>query len=322
MFRWPLSPRYPQNGHASYSCGRHYTVAHAESCHNSIRCLTLDEFVRQAGSLPPADLTIFNNAAPPHWPAGGACVFINAWPSDLPARITGTLPATELTLVARDHPLARYLNVGAVALSEAREVDVTQRATVLAVSSAGTPLIFAVQQPERAALCLALDVLASDLPLRNAFPILLRNAVTFFAAEQHAWIRPQYGIGEVIAPLRPVAGDVPTVQVAGLYSAAGGASPAIVETPLPVHDGSFRYEQTTACAALRFTIGNETAYTAVNLTDEGESRIKPETAAEDPARVLALTGRWLGTLPWVALAAAAAVLITLEWLTYHFRWTE
>ena len=40
-----LSPSYPQHGHASYSCGRHYTVAHAEPCHNSIRCATLDDFV-------------------------------------------------------------------------------------------------------------------------------------------------------------------------------------------------------------------------------------------------------------------------------------
>jgi DNA invertase Pin-like site-specific DNA recombinase len=40
-----LSPQYPQNGHASYSCVRHSTVAHVESCHNSIRCTTLDEFV-------------------------------------------------------------------------------------------------------------------------------------------------------------------------------------------------------------------------------------------------------------------------------------
>jgi DNA invertase Pin-like site-specific DNA recombinase len=40
-----LSPKYPQNGHASYSCVRHHTVAHAEPCHSSIRCQTLDEFV-------------------------------------------------------------------------------------------------------------------------------------------------------------------------------------------------------------------------------------------------------------------------------------
>jgi DNA invertase Pin-like site-specific DNA recombinase len=40
-----LSPQYAHHGHARYSCGRHHTVAQAESCHNSIRCATLDEFV-------------------------------------------------------------------------------------------------------------------------------------------------------------------------------------------------------------------------------------------------------------------------------------
>lgn len=40
-----LSPKYPQNGHASYSCSRHHTVAHAEPCNSSIRCATLDDLV-------------------------------------------------------------------------------------------------------------------------------------------------------------------------------------------------------------------------------------------------------------------------------------
>ncbi|MDH5626106.1 MAG: recombinase family protein [Nitrospira sp.] len=40
-----LSPSYPRNTHAIYQCGRHRTVAHAEPCHSSIRCATLDEFV-------------------------------------------------------------------------------------------------------------------------------------------------------------------------------------------------------------------------------------------------------------------------------------
>jgi hypothetical protein len=280
------------------------------------RVVTLEEYERQASSSSPADLTIFNNVAPPAWPATGACVFVNTWPADLPARISGTLPETELTLVARDHPLMRYLNLGAIALTNAREVDLMQRGLVLAQSSSGTPLMFVVVQPERAALCLALDVLASDLPLRNAFPILLRNAVAYFSTEQRDWLRPQYGIGETIEPLRPVPDGVPEVQVSFLHP-QDSASVA-----LPVRDGAFRFERTGTCEALRFTIGDEAVYAAVNLTDEGESRIRPEVALEDPARRLALTGRLLGTLPWVALAGAALVLLALEWLTYHWRWTE
>jgi DNA invertase Pin-like site-specific DNA recombinase len=40
-----LSPTYPRSNHATYYCGRHRTVAHAEPCQSSVRCAILDELV-------------------------------------------------------------------------------------------------------------------------------------------------------------------------------------------------------------------------------------------------------------------------------------
>lgn len=40
-----LSVNYPRHSHATYSCGRHYTVANGVPCHSTIRCATLDDFV-------------------------------------------------------------------------------------------------------------------------------------------------------------------------------------------------------------------------------------------------------------------------------------
>jgi len=60
----------------------------------------------------------------------------------------------------------------------------------------------------------------------------------------------------------------------------------------------------------------------VNIGDAGESRIAPVAAPGDPAEALVLSGRLLGTMPWLALAVAASLLVALEWLTFHFRWTE
>ena len=113
------------------------------------------EYAARTSEIAKADLVIFNNWAPPELPAARACLFVNAWPGALPIRSVGTLPATELTLTDRNHPLTRYLNFAAAVLPEAREVDLSGPATVLARASGGAPLLFLIERPKCAALCLA-----------------------------------------------------------------------------------------------------------------------------------------------------------------------
>jgi hypothetical protein len=157
----------------------------------------------------------------------------------------------------------------------------------------------------------------TDLPFRNAFPIFLRNVVTFLMTERSAWIHDQYHIGDVIEPLRSLPADVREV---GMANPREGDVSRV--TTVPVQDGRFLFDQTLQPGPWRFTFGDQTAYTAVNLTDARESRITPLSAARPVDQRLVLTGRLFGTVPWRALAVLAASLIGLEWLTYHFRWTE
>ncbi|UCG15620.1 MAG: hypothetical protein JSV19_10030 [Phycisphaerales bacterium] len=262
------------------------------------------------------DLIIFNNCRPHALPDAGSFVFVNAWPADVPARSLGMIAQPDLLLVRRDHPLLRYLSIGSVRLARAHEVDLIERATVLARTTGGDPLVFLCQQPNRQMLCLAFDVLESDLPFRNAFPMLLRNAVVHLVSEQTAWVHQQYCIGDVIEPLRPLPERLREISVARLRG------DDFAEQSVPVRGGSFLFGQTDEQGPLRFAIGDDVAYAAVNLTDARESRITPVLAPYDPTERLALTGRLLGAVPWLALATAATLLIGIEWLTYHYRWTE
>ncbi len=280
------------------------------------RTLSIEDYNALEASPGSPDLIIFSNCRPQTLPDAGNFVFVNAWPTEVPARILGSLAQPDLLLVRRDHPLMRYLSVGAVRLARAHEVDLMERATVLARSTRGAPLIFLCQQPNRQMLCLAFDVLESDLPFRNAFPMLLRNAVVHLVSDQAAWVHAQHRIGDVIEPLRPLPDELTEISVARLRDDDLG------EQSVPVRGGSFMFSQTDEQGPLRFTIGDDVAYAAVNLTDSRESRITPVVAPHDPSERLALTGRLFGTVPWLALATAAALLIGFEWLTYHHRWTE
>ncbi len=280
------------------------------------RTMTVEDYDALDTNSVSCDLTIFNNCRPQALPDAGSFVFVNAWPAEVPARILGTLVQPDLLLARRDHPLVRYLSVGSVRLARAHEVDLIERATVLARTTGGAPLIFLCQQPNRQMLCLAFDVLESDLPFRNAFPLLLRNALVHLVSEQAAWVRRQYCIGDVIEPLRPLPERLTDIRVARLRG------DDLAEQSVPVRGGSFLFGQTDEQGPLRFAIGDVVAYAAVNLTDARESRITPVRAPHDPTERLALTGRLLGAVPWLTLALAATLLIGLEWLTYHYRWTE
>lgn len=278
--------------------------------------LTPEQFDAAAGSLPPPDLTVVNNALPQRLPAAGAFVFVNVCPADLPARRVETLDHPKLTITDERHPLTRYLTVHGVALTRATRVDLTGAATVLAEAADGSPLIFHAASPRRQALCLTFNVLDSDLPFRNAFPILLRNAVTFLVKEQTRWLQATYQPGATVTPLRPLPPEVTQVRIT---RPGRDASQAVT---LPVRDASFAWTAGNLAGPVRFDFDDQTAFTAVNLTDEGETDIRVAGGADKAADELGLSKRLLGTVPWLALAMLSAGLIALEWMTYHYRWTE
>lgn len=280
------------------------------------RTLTVEEYDRAGPAHAGADLTIFNNCRPALLPKTGQFVFINDWPADVPAKFSGVMEGPEMSMVQRDHPLCRYVNAAAVSLARAKRVDLPERATIVARSSDGSPLIFLIEHPDRAILCLAFDVLESDLPFRNAFPLLLRNTVSYLVTQQAAVVPDQCRIADTIEPLRKLPEDVTEVayQLQGQAADRAGA--------VPVRNGTFVFDRTQRAGPVRFSIGADSVYTAINLTDAAETRIEPDKAGRPPQDALALTGRLFGTVPWVALAVLATALVGVEWLTYHRRWTE
>jgi hypothetical protein len=273
---------------------------------------------RSESAVPPApDLVLFNNCMTRLPLGAGSYVVVNALPGDLKAEDLGTIAAPQLFLAPREHPLTQYLNLNGVRMAEARKLRLTDRATVLASSAEGDPLILLDERPQRQTLVIAFDVMQSDMPFRNAFPLLLRNAVAFLHTEAPSWLKDEHAIGETITPLKTLPEAIASVDVTTLR---GGAT----ETKaVSVAGGRFSFRDTLRSGALRAQAGEDTAYTVINLCDARESRIAPAVSAgEDPATRLALSRTLFGSMPWLAFASLALLLIALEWMTYSFRWTE
>jgi hypothetical protein len=256
-----------------------------------------------------------NGPPPENLPRTGRFVFVNGWPDDVPVRVTGDLSSPVMSLAAADHPLTRFMDVRGVRLAAARKVDLLERCTVLARSGDDTPLIFLHRGQDRDALCLAFDVFDTDLPFRTAFPVFLRNAVAWLTGEGGALVRERYAVGEAIRPLRPLEGNDAEAHV-GLVS-----GDAVVEEPLPIHGRSFSFTGADRPQPVRIRLGDQVHYTAVNLHSEAESRIVPPVF-EPRDGDFQVSRSLLGAAPWLWLAGLASLLVALEWLTYHHRWTE
>lgn len=270
----------------------------------------------QPAPIKAPDLIVFNACTPKALPPSGRFVFVGSMPSELPAASVGTLDTPQIFLAPRPHPLTQHITLQGARLAKAQKLTLREPARVLAHSADGDPLVILFEQPDRQSLVFAFDVLESDLPFRNAFPLLLRNAVAFMHEDAPSWLQPRYPIGGRVEPLRPLPPDLKSVTL----NVQRDAKPDTVE--LPITDARFAFTDTGRAAALRLMIAGEPVSSAITLTDPRESRIDPAPAADDPAAKLMLSRKLLGTMPWVMLAALAAAIIALEWMTYHFRWTE
>jgi hypothetical protein len=276
--------------------------------------------VESKAALPgrPPDLIIFNDCAPAKLPPSGRLVLVNSWSGDLPVTVSGQLESPQLFLTPRPHPMTQHINLQGSHLTKASRLTLREPCRVLAATADGDPLILHIEQQDRQMVCLAFDVLDSDLPFRNAFPLLLRNIVAFMHEEAPTWLKPEFRIGEPVQPSRPLpAGGEPSrVTLATLRDGK------MQDVPLTIQDRRFSFIDTGRPGALKLGVNEDWSFAAINLADAGESHIEPRASADDPTQKLQLSRRLLGSMPWVGLTLLALIVIALEWMTYHHRWTE
>lgn len=132
---------------------------------------------------------------------------------------------------------------------------------------------------------------------------------------------PQLRIADFVELQRPLPAGVKTVTVEtqrdGEATFQGFSK---IPGMLPRRNlGNAATQQT---GAVKVVIGDETAYFAVNLADEAESRIGAVSLGKPADAEISESKQFFGMHPWQALAVLGLVMVCLEWGTYHARWTE
>jgi len=213
--------------------------------------------------------------------------------------------------VDRRHPVTRFTSdleeahIGRVARYRLAPGD-----RVLGSGSAG-PLLVAGEREGGRFVLFTFDVRESDVPLLVSWPVMLINAIDWFSGEDGAF-QSSYRTGS--AWRMPV---------------PAGEREATVETPsgrrvrVPVMEGRAVFFGTEA-GFHRLHSGGSHTLVAGNLGDPDESACAPRaTLSVGSTRATAplpgspgLRREW-----WVALLAAAALIVVAEWATWHRRVT-
>lgn len=199
------------------------------------------------------------------------------------------------------------------------------RSRVLAEAINGEPVYFLSEGPARRVLVLSADIEQGDLPLRTAFPILITNALAWFAEAKgelnEAISTGAVGEIELPAGLR----DAAALE---LVSPSGAARPAMRRddrvTVGPLDEVGFWTIRPAAASSAPATApvasqpaGVEPLLIACNLNSRVESdlRVSRDLPASDSALRAAFGGQPL----WFYLVALACLLSAVEWGLYQRR---
>jgi hypothetical protein len=189
----------------------------------------------------------------------------------------------------------RHVSLHDVFLDRASRID-RGNLTVLAEAADHSPLILATSESQRPRWVVAAFNLAnSDLPLHSGFPLLIDNAIAWLSREALA-LRRQPGL--VTVPIAQA--QIRQLNGASIESHTRGDS-TVFEATEP---GLYFAQQEDV-----------RQYVAVNLASAQYSNVN-RTGSRD-AEPAGLTAGWLQQELWSYLLVIAALLLALEWFTYH-----
>jgi hypothetical protein len=178
---------------------------------------------------------------------------------------------------------------------------------VAVASSLHEPILVARERAGRKQVAFGFDLRRSDLPMRVAFPVLVVNALDWFAGADTG-LMASYSTAQ---PWRLVAPPGATeLAVRG---------PDGRTTRVPVRDGRATF---TATHVGYYDVGSQLV--AANLTSPAESRIAPRrelTIGGQPVRAPEAGQVGVRRALWSYLVIAALLLSLIEWWTYNRRVT-
>lgn len=218
----------------------------------------------------------------------------------LPFTMTGSFTDTAY-LRTTPHPIARSVDWRAVNVQEAYQIERPPWLRPI-IEGRGGALVLAGEDPSGRwgrFVALPFDLRRSDLPLQVAFPVLVANAVD--------WLAPAFGLDlpGLIAP-----GEVVRLPAGAQLTLPNGETVAVPE------EG---FAQTSQIGIYRFVSSDRQGAFAVNFVNLKESQLTPNPNLSLGQEGIPQASNLITEQRefWRALAAAALILLLVEWWIYQ-----
>lgn len=274
--------------------------------------LKLDEDSRMELPEDSFDCYVFDGVLPEILPAGNL-ILINPPNNDLFEVRDSFLPNEMPTI--HPHPFTNHLDWSNVHIAQARDVQTPSWAEIL-IEEAGKPIVFIGETDGRRLAVLTFDIHQSDLPLQVAFPVLMANLLDYVVPiNSFEWIDGILPGDTIHIHTQPVVNEVRIDTPSGKTHLFPASTNGIL----------FSETQELGLYAVHYIKDNshDVEHFAVNLFDPQESNIQPRSSVSigsssiqaSSADRLSLHELW----PWTA--AAALLILLLEWWVYH-RYTQ
>ena len=249
------------------------------------------------------DVVIFDRVPVPALTRGNF-ILINTLAPNLPLQFQGQGKNPRIVTPVAKHPITDGLSLADLHVREFMRVVPTGDGIVLARSSE-SPMLFALERAKLRLLFIAFDLMASDLPLRVAFPVLLHNTIEWFQPQRVEFPGQTVHAGTPFALRLPVAdGDLEITTPSGK------------KEQLKVVTNPFVFADTFEAGFYTYKSASREGRFAVNLFDEGESQIASRLStniADVGARKQEDTGAMAsGFFLWPFLLVVALCLLAVE----------
>ncbi len=270
------------------------------------------------------DIVIFHSCAPERAPTRGRYIFFDPPEKGTPFVISRKkmLKNPLITDVKHKHPIMQFTIFRDVNIASSVRIG-KRRGDIVLASSFGDPIIAARQTKKMRAIVVGFSLIRTDLPLRVAFPLFLRNAIQ--------WLMRSRG---ALPPILRRVGHLWTIRLPDGVQSALLKAPDASKRRLFANDGLLFFTGKQAgFYHLQYKGGER--WIAANFTNPAESNIRPhrlkgytqllskvsDVAQKQPTWTI---WGWHLSFPrhlWFYLLLLAIVWLFVEWLTYNRRLT-
>ncbi|MDB5385167.1 MAG: hypothetical protein JWM11_813 [Planctomycetaceae bacterium] len=220
-------------------------------------------------------------------------------------------------------PLLTHVRLDHVILPQARKLVPKEEAQILVGAVTGDPLYFAIIRPDRKVLVLTVNLEQGDLTFRTAFPILVTNALGFFAG-QAGELREALVAGAITeVELLPADVTDATLQLRSPGGTRKSLPAGVTKVSIgPIDEtGIWTIEKAVPAAEQQTTeAAPPVLEIAANLATKSESDIRVPEVFLARAVEPAMAGSWFVRPIWFYLITLAWVLALAEWVLYQRRW--